>query len=61
MSENIYESDKIIITSYFGGKHIGMCLQITPLEFHENGASFAHLTREEVEDILDVVLTWSKR
>lgn len=60
MSENIYESDKIIITSFYGGKDKGNCLQITPLEHRDRtDVSYASLTKEEVIDIINMMSRWS--
>ena len=60
MSTNIYESDKIIITSFYGGQERGKMIQITPIETKEMHISYCQLNKDEVFEIIKVLTDWMK-
>lgn len=52
MSTNIYNKGKMILTSFFGGKERGRCLQFMI------GHEWIEYTEEEVREIADIVNNW---
>jgi len=58
MSTNIYESDKLIITSFYGGQERGRMIQITALETKEKGVSYCQLDQSEVSIIARKLIDW---
>jgi len=58
MSTNIYESNKLIITSFYGGQKKGKMIQITSLETKELGVSYCQLNKDEVTEIIRKLADW---
>jgi len=58
MSTNIYESDKLIITSFYGGQEKGRMIQMTALETKEMGVSYCQLNKDEVVEIIKKLTNW---
>ena len=58
MSTNIYESNKLIITSFYGGQKRGKMIQITALETKELGVSYCQLNKDEVTEIIRKLADW---
>lgn len=57
MSEDIFKTEKYVLTRYWGGKEKGRCLQITIL----NGdCGFVQLTSAEVRELAEKLLRWLK-
>jgi len=58
MSTNIYESDKLIITSFYGGEEKRRMIQMTALETKEMGVSYCQLNKSEVVEIIRKLTNW---
>ena len=58
MSTNIYESDKLIITSFYGGQKRERMIQMTALETKEMGVSYCQLNKDEVVEIIRKLTNW---
>ena len=58
MSTNIYESDKLKITSFYGGQEKGRMIQMTALETKEMGVSYCQLNKDEVVEIIKKLTNW---
>jgi len=60
MSTNIYESDKLRITSFYDGKEKGRMIQMTALETKEMGVSYCQLNKDEVSEIIRKLTNWTE-
>jgi hypothetical protein len=48
----------LLVTSFWGGKDRGVCIQLTPRSGSEVYGSYAQLTLKEVEELTDCLLQW---
>lgn len=49
---------KIQVTSIWGGKDKGVCLQLTPVECHDSRYDYAQLTEREALDLALTIWQW---
>ena len=56
MAKDIYETQKYILTEFYGGTERGKCLQLTC-----KGKTYIQLTRNEVIELILQLLKWIKQ